>query len=212
MNLINLNGLALIGPGSEWFWSALQFVIVAITLYAIYRQVRLQASQAAIAQVQALHGDWETERMTRSRLAVLVALRDGVDAAHAPVGAGNDVARFWDAVGFLAREGHIDRRIVHENFSGRVQHWWALLAEAIYFYRERTDPRVMADFEWLAALCAEKDRNTGSGVTYDATYLARSLQPDIDALLETVGTLEELRAVIVRPMSTATLATETSAE
>ncbi len=193
MNLINLNGLALIGPGSEWFWSALQFVIVAITLYAIYRQVRLQASQAAIEQIQALGREWETERMTRSRLAVLLAMRDGVDAAHLPVGAGNDIAGFWEEVGFLTREGHIDQRIVHENFGGRVRYWWALLAPAVYMYRERTeDPRIMEHFEQLARLLAEDDLKTGSLLSYDDAYLARSRQPDIDGLLETVRTLEEL--------------------
>ena len=51
MKLINLDGLALIGPGSEWFWSMLQFVIVAITLMTIYRQLRLQASAGAIEQM-----------------------------------------------------------------------------------------------------------------------------------------------------------------
>ena len=26
MTIINMDGLALIGPGSEWFWTMLQFV------------------------------------------------------------------------------------------------------------------------------------------------------------------------------------------
>ncbi len=93
MNLINLNGLALIGPGSEWFWSMLQFVIVAITLYAIFRQVRLQASAAAIEQVEALYREWNSERMARNRLIVLEALRDGVDPANIPRSASGDLAR-----------------------------------------------------------------------------------------------------------------------
>ena len=44
MQFINWSG-ALIGPGSEWFWSMLQFVIVAGTLIGLYRQLRLQSSQ-----------------------------------------------------------------------------------------------------------------------------------------------------------------------
>ena len=43
--LINTDGLAFFGPGSEWFWSMLQFAVVAITLYAIYRQLRAQQVQ-----------------------------------------------------------------------------------------------------------------------------------------------------------------------
>ena len=42
MTLINTDGMALIGPGSEWFWTALQFTALAVTFYAIYRQLRAQ--------------------------------------------------------------------------------------------------------------------------------------------------------------------------
>ena len=45
MTLINTNGMAFLGPGSEWFWTALQFIALAITFYAIYRQLRGQQEQ-----------------------------------------------------------------------------------------------------------------------------------------------------------------------
>lgn len=45
MQLINTNGMAFVGPGSEWFWTALQFSALAITLIAIYRQLRGQHQQ-----------------------------------------------------------------------------------------------------------------------------------------------------------------------
>ncbi len=48
MTLINTDGMSLIGPGSEWFWTAVSGVVLAVTLIAIYRQLRLQANQAAI--------------------------------------------------------------------------------------------------------------------------------------------------------------------
>jgi hypothetical protein len=42
---IETDGVAFIGPGSEWFWIALQFVALAITFYAIYRQMQTQQAQ-----------------------------------------------------------------------------------------------------------------------------------------------------------------------
>ena len=45
MKLINTDGLTLIGPGSEWFWTALQFTALAITFIAIYRQLATQQLQ-----------------------------------------------------------------------------------------------------------------------------------------------------------------------
>ena len=45
--LINTNGLAIFGPGSEWFWSMAQFVVVVVTLVGIYRQLRAQGGERA---------------------------------------------------------------------------------------------------------------------------------------------------------------------
>ena len=119
MNLINVDGLALIGPGSEWFWSMLQFVVVAITLFAIFRQVSLQTSAGAIQQATGLQGDWHSsERLMRSRLAVLVALRDGMNPATTARAAANEVGNFWERVGYLVKAGHINRRLVHVNRTG----------------------------------------------------------------------------------------------
>jgi hypothetical protein len=42
VKLINADGMAIFGPGSEWFWTMLQFTALAITFYAIYRQLRAQ--------------------------------------------------------------------------------------------------------------------------------------------------------------------------
>jgi hypothetical protein len=45
VTLINTEGLALIGPGSEWFWTALQFTVLGITFLAIYRQLQAQHTE-----------------------------------------------------------------------------------------------------------------------------------------------------------------------
>ncbi|MBI2763288.1 MAG: hypothetical protein HYX54_05995 [Chloroflexi bacterium] len=39
------DGIAFVGPGSEWFWIALQFAALATTFYAIYRQLQPQQTQ-----------------------------------------------------------------------------------------------------------------------------------------------------------------------
>lgn len=208
MKLINLDGLVVIGSGSEWFWSMLQFVIVAITLYAIYRQVRLQASAGAIDQATALQRDWHSsERLMRSRLAVLVALREGINPATGARAACSEVGNFWERVGYLVKSGHIDRRLVHEYFGNSVQLWWAWLGPSVKFWREAEgDPGIHEHFGWLAECVAEMDRAAGGTLTYDEAYLAGRLQGQISYHLEAIRTEEEVRAVIVRSMSPATLA------
>lgn len=202
MKLINLDGLALIGPGSEWFWSMLQFVIVVITLYAIYRQVRLQASSSAIEQVAALERDWSSEAMTRSRLAVLHSLRDGVDPKDVPGQAGGVIGNFWERIGYLVAAGHIDSGLVWEYFSNSIGTWWAWLTPFAEKSRRQFGVAVIFEnFERLASKMAELDRKAGTPLSFDEAYLARQLRPFIETNLDGLRTAEELRAVIVRPLS-----------
>ena len=65
--LINTNGLALIGPGSEWFWSMLQSVIVTVSLVGIYYQLRSARSANAFSQLGGLVDEWNGERLIRKR-------------------------------------------------------------------------------------------------------------------------------------------------
>ena len=51
MTLINTNGMAFIGPGSEWFWTALTGVVLAITFVGIYRQLTVQVHASAAEQL-----------------------------------------------------------------------------------------------------------------------------------------------------------------
>lgn len=45
MKFINTDGMTFIGPGSEWFWTAISGLVLAGTFIAIYRQFRLQRLQ-----------------------------------------------------------------------------------------------------------------------------------------------------------------------
>ena len=65
MSLFNLEGSAIFGPGSEWLWSMAQFVLVALTLFGIYRQLRAQAAANTIARRDSLHNRFESKLMMR---------------------------------------------------------------------------------------------------------------------------------------------------
>ena len=119
MQLVNWSG-ALIGPGSEWFWAMLQFVVVAATLIGLYRQLRLQSSQQAIEQLGAFDREWRDELNSRVCLEILLSLRDGVDPAHIPDGLAISIGAFWEKIGGLVRAGHIDPGTALE------RQWWRL--------------------------------------------------------------------------------------
>src|SRR6185436_4158338 len=84
VTLINTDGMSFIGPGSEWFWTALGVIIAAVTLLGIDRQLRLQLGAGAIQEMEPINQQFQSEQMSRARRAVLIALRDGADPAKLP--------------------------------------------------------------------------------------------------------------------------------
>lgn len=104
MRLINLDNAVLIGPGSEWFWSAASGLVLAITLIALYRQLRLQRSAEAVAQTTELGREWFGEHLTRHQFAVLSALNAGVAPTAVPGGSATEIGNFWDGSGSSQEE------------------------------------------------------------------------------------------------------------
>ena len=163
MNLINTNGMALIGPGSEWFWTALTGVVLAVTFLGIYRQVRLQAHASAIEQLADFRKEAYSEEMLRYGLDVMVALRDHADPADVPDAAVLGLGDYWENMAILARTGHRDKRLLWEYDSWTTQIVWTWVAP--WARRVRAEARfglpTYGQLEWLAGVMAEMDRNAG---------------------------------------------------
>jgi len=211
VKLINTDGMAFIGPGSEWFWTALSGFVLAVTFIAIYRQLGLQRSAAAIEQMAALDREWHSERLVRAKLVVLLAMRDGSDTKD--LEATTTVGDFWERIGFLVRDGHIEPRLVNEYFSTMIRTWWARLAAVTVAYRvEAGAPEAWEHFEWLATRMADMDRKAGRTQAFDEAYLVRTLARSIEGCVEDIHAAEELRAVTVRPLSPASLGAEPAPE
>lgn len=194
MTLINTEGLTLLGPGSEWLWTAVSGIVLALTFVAIYRQLRLQRAGAAIEHAQALSREWLSEQMARNKVAVLEALRDDKEV---PANANRFIGNFWERIGYLVRAGHMDVALVDETFAD-VSTWWRWLAPTTNGVRLLTgNPRIGEHFEWLAAALDEIDRKRD----VPATDVARLLPHTLEENLEAIRTAEELRAVTIRPSS-----------
>src|SRR4030095_8881593 len=55
--LYNRTEWTLFGNGSEWFWRFLQFVIVTITIFFIYRELRISAATHLLNSLTSLNED-----------------------------------------------------------------------------------------------------------------------------------------------------------
>jgi hypothetical protein len=206
VKLINTDGMAFIGPGSEWFWTAVSGLVLAITFFLIYRQLSIARSANAFEQMNRIENEWASERATRHMLAIYVSLREGVNPEQVPYGAASFIADFWENVGLLVRAGHVDGKLVHEYFGNSVRWWWTALAPFLQRARmERGDPRAGEHHEWLAGVMAELDKKASAGLVYDLPYIARTLDRRIENERGRLLVEEDLRAVLIRPMSPSTL-------
>src|SRR6185503_12478119 len=77
MTIFNLDGAVLFGPGSEWLWIFAQFLALAITGLAIYRQLRAQAWANQLAIFSRFGDDFNSENMIRTKLSALIEVAGG---------------------------------------------------------------------------------------------------------------------------------------
>lgn len=181
------------GPGSEWFWIMLQFVVVAVTLVGIYYQFRLQRAANAFEQLQRIREQWDSEQMLRARLEVARAL---VTGAATPQGAMSLIADHWDNVGSLVHERHVDERLVSETYGGAAAMWWTALADATgRIRRERMDPTLLDNFEWLATRLSADGAKPGAATVQDKAAVLRIFEAGIPSLVDRVRMAEEARMV-----------------
>jgi hypothetical protein len=193
---VNLDHLTFIGAGSEWFWSMAQFVIVAITLVGIYRQVRLAASASAIQQMDAITREWRSEASTRQGVEILGALQDGVSLSDIPYGAASSIGDFWEGIGYLVRHGHIDFRLFYDHLGPSSVWWWTLLRP--WTLRVRTEasmPNALKDFEWIAGRVADQQRREGDMTVYDEAHIRNTFERRLENDRDRVRLAEQLRAV-----------------
>lgn len=164
--MINLDNIVLLGPGSEWFWTFVQAIALAITFVAIYRQLRAARSASEFEQVREIEAEFYSARLTRARLALYEGLRGRKPEQGLPDGA-IDVLCWYDNLGYLVAAGHLSADWFHASWGASIQNEWWLLEP--FLARDRVaddDPAYARSFERLAAEMARRDRNAGIRVEH----------------------------------------------
>ena len=197
MKFINTDGMAFIGPGSEWFWTALSGIVLAVTFIAIYRQLRLQRSQGAIEQTDAFEREWHSERFLLHRLNVLVALQHGADPAHLPEGISPDTHQLLGGDRGTRAVRAPRSAVALGNRSRTCRYWWGVLEPYARATRARLeDPTIAVDFEWLAGEMRSMDRRADVGLMYDEARLTAMLDVEVNSTRERIRIEQALRTVI----------------
>jgi hypothetical protein len=199
INVVNTHGLTLFGSGSEWFWSMLQFVVVAVTLVAIYVQLRQDRAANAFSQASSLRQDWHDEIMTRRKLAHLLALRD--DAPDADVlTLAEPIGNFWEHVGGLVRAGHVSLPLIYQYLGSPCQTTWNILEPQVRDMQATDGAGIWENFAWLATECARLRKASGKDDGSMTRETFRERIPEVIASLrQSIADFEATRAVIVAP-------------
>lgn len=154
MPLINTAGLTIIGDGSQWFWAMAGFFAIPITGYAIYSQLRAQRSANRVAALLALRTEWDSERMLRQRLALLL---HGAEGKPGWPPALDPVGNFFEHLGLLVDYGDVGVDVVWDQWRAPIQATWLAHARAVVEER-KNDPALWDRWEGLARTMAELDR------------------------------------------------------
>ena len=195
VKIINTDGMAFIGPGSEWFWTALSGLVLAVTFIAIYRQLALARGANAREQLESSDREWDSERFALCKLEVLLARRDSTDQAKVPGAPALAIANFWERIAALARGGHLDPALLHAYNGGACPIWWVALAPWVRQLRAgNEDETEYNNFEWLAGVMDELDRRAGASA-FNETLFASQLPSRIAAFQDRLRFEQSLRTV-----------------
>lgn len=178
MQVVNLNGMALFGPGSEWLWAMLQMIILLGSGIAIFRQLRAQGSANALGIQASLLAQWTSSELSLMRLEALIHIEEG---RQGPPPTYYDVGNFFAYIASLWTHHHVSERELWENWSARSQLWWELGKPFLGQTRARNQG-IYGEFEAFARVMHELDRKNGVP-NFDPALLVEQRRDNIESLL-----------------------------
>ena len=156
-----------------------------------------RSERASSQQITGFTRQFEEERLTRYRGAILIAVRDNQEI---PRGAGNTLNSYFETMAGLCRSGHYDTRLLWSIFGPVATLWWAVLRPYTQRIRAEQGGFIGSDFDWLASVLLRMDRRAGIDSAIDPASVANWLAAGaIEGLQERIRVEEALRSVTIAP-------------
>lgn len=193
MTVVNTDGMAVLGPGSEWLWTMAQFVALSVTGIAIFRQLRAQAWANQLKLFQQFSNDFNDERMIRTKLAALIDLSRGARTLTPSI---EVVGQFFDNIAEGRYHGHMHPRYAWEEYGLVAQRYWSVF-EPILPDLRRADPNVWRSWErWLIEV-RERDQRAGKTVEFSPQRAAAWIPETIGYYIERLRIEEEMKSGVI---------------
>jgi hypothetical protein len=115
-------------------------MVVAVSLYLIYKQIRIQSHANMLTALFELSNKWNTPHMLESRSNVSEsALKDKRNRA---INQDEErIASFFEEIGFYLSQGAFTAEAIWEQYSYYIEHYWPMLEPHVLEFRkaERDD-------------------------------------------------------------------------
>lgn len=193
MTLFNLDGATLFGPGSEWLWIFAQFIALAITGLAIYRQLRAQAWANQFALFSQFGDDWNSEKMLRTKLTALIEVAGGSRSLTPSI---EYVCNFFENVAQARFNGHMRPLFAWQEHRITAQWFWAVFGPLAGELR-KADPNLWKDWErWLIEV-RERDRKAGKVEDFSAERTTAWIPETIAYYIDRLRIEDEIRRNVI---------------
>ena len=158
-----------------------QFVLVAVTLIGLYRQIRQQNAANALERMVSLQGEWNSPRLTHARLAVAIWRKNTENPSNPDVEAQVPIAwlcNFFENLSDLYLDGNLSWTEIENTWGTSLVLWWAALRDAILETRTGT-ASAYGGFELLAERALVVSTKRGDDWAVSPEDLARVLEIQI---------------------------------
>jgi hypothetical protein len=148
VSFYNRKEWTLFGNGSEWFWSFMQFVIIAVTITLIYGELRLSAATHLLGSLTSLNERWTSHDMVSQRQKICHAYLKREQILT--LGTQN-VFTFFEELGLYAKRGWVPPRVIWDTYSYHIECYWDMCSQEVVDRRSKlNDPSVFENFDQLA--------------------------------------------------------------
>ena len=136
-----------IGLDSGWFWTMAQCVIVAISLYFICIQLKIQRIANMLSTLAMLQAKWKSDEILESRRHVCSAYPTEEPHINAIE---EGVLSFFEEIGIYLKMKVMDLDTIWDVYSYYVTNYWPILSPRVYKFRtEYKDESWYCEFEQL---------------------------------------------------------------
>ncbi len=171
----------------QWFWQALGTVIVGVSLFSVFVQIRLQRMASMVDAIEKLVSTWNSDSHLRLRLSVCQKLIDdrqyfGADS--------EELLELLERIGAYVKFGALSEHAVWEVFSWYTDHYFELSRHGIAEIRRyHGDPLLFENFERLAVRLNKISRKKGLRpiVVQDQTDAQNFLNSEISTAEHLLG-------------------------